>query len=179
MGLRRLLLFVLALAGCASPGVEEYRAERPLFDLKQYFNGTVDAWGMFQDRSGKVVKRFKVVITCSWQGSGAQETGTLDEHFVYSDGTTQRRVWTLNRLPDGRWRGVAADVKGEAIGEIAGNALRWRYVLKLPVEGREYEVSLDDWMYLMDERTLINRSFMSKFGFEVGQITLFFSRRGS
>ena len=37
---------------------------------------------------------------------------------------------------------------------------------------------MDDWMYLMDEDTLINRTLMSKFGVEVGQVTLFFRRQG-
>jgi len=68
-------------------------------------------------------------------------------------------------------------VVGEAIGEVAGNALRWRYRLNLPVDGSVYEVSFDDWMYLMDEDTLINRSSMSKFGVEWGQVTLFFHRQ--
>lgn len=65
---------------------------------------------------------------------------------------------------------------GEARGEVAGNALRWRYTLDLPVDGRRWQVDLDDWMYLMDEETLINRSRMSKLGVEVGQITLFLRR---
>ena len=59
----------------------------------------------------------------------------------------------------------------------AGNALRWRYVLSLPVDDKVYDVHLDDWMYLIDENTLANRSFMSKFGVEVGQVTLFFRKR--
>ena len=65
---------------------------------------------------------------------------------------------------------------GEARGELAGNALRWQYRLLLPVDDTTYEVEFDDWMYLMDEDTLINRSFMSKFGVELGQVTLFFRR---
>jgi hypothetical protein len=60
---------------------------------------------------------------------------------------------------------------------VAGNALRWRYVLSLPVDDKVYDVHLDDWMYLIDENTLANRSFMSKFGVEVGQVTLFFRKR--
>ena len=101
----------------------------------------------------------------------------LDERFVYSDGERQRRVWTLT--PDGpaRWRGTAGDVIGEARGELAGNALRWQYRLLLPVDDTTYEVDFDDWMYLMDEDTLINRSSMLKLGVELGQVTLFFRRQ--
>jgi hypothetical protein len=164
-----------ALTGCGSVPVDRYRAEQPQLDLKRYFDGTIDAWGMFQDRSGAVVKRFHVVIDATWQG----ETGTLDERFTYSDGTTQRRVWTITKLGENRYKGTADDVVGEAVGEAAGNALRWRYVMALPVDGKVYHVDFDDWMYLVDERVMLNRSAMSKWGFRLGEVTLSFTRRGS
>jgi len=66
------------LAGCAGPQVTDYAAQTPKLDLRQYFNGTVDAWGMFTDRSGAVVKRFKVVMDCQWNGN----EGVLDEAFT-------------------------------------------------------------------------------------------------
>ena len=89
----------LGLAGCAGPQVNDYAGEKPLLDLRQYFNGTLDAYGVFTDRSGQVVKRFTVVMRCSWTG----EEGVLDEDFVYSDGTTQKRIWRLKHLGDGRY----------------------------------------------------------------------------
>ncbi len=164
---------VLVLAGCGTVAVEQYRDERPALDLQRYFDGTVDAWGMFQDRSGKVIKRFTVRIDARWSG----DTGVLDEHFEYSDGTRSRRVWTLKRLDANRYVGTADDVVGEAIGEVSGNALRWVYVMKLEVDGRTWEVDFDDWMYLMDDQIMLNRSVMSKFGVRLGEVTLSFRRR--
>ena len=105
-----------ALAGCAGPQVSDYAAEKPVLDLRQYFNGTLDAWGVFTDRSGKVVKRFTVVMQCSWQG----DDGVLDEDFTYSDGTKQRRIWRLKKLADGRYSGRADDVVGEATRQERG-----------------------------------------------------------
>ena len=128
---------------------------------------------LFRSRSGKVVKRFHVLIDARWQG----DTGTLDERFTYSDGTTQRRVWTITRLGPGRYSGRADDVVGEATGEAAGNALRWRYVLALPVDGKVYNVDFDDWMFLMDDQVMLNRSLMSKWGFRLGEVTLSFHKR--
>ena len=166
------LLCCLLLASCGNVDIQDYAKESPPLDLREYFDGRVEAWGMFQKRSGLVVKRFHVVI----DGHSEGDKLILDERFVFSDGTTQQRVWTITPDGEGRWRGTAGDVVGEAVGEVAGNALRWRYVLRLPVDDSEYEVTLDDWMYLIDEQTLANRSFMSKFGVEVGQITLFFRK---
>jgi len=165
--------FCLGLAGCAGIPVEKYRAEKPVLDLKTYFNGTIDGWGMFQKRSGEVVKRFHVVIDARWQG----EVGTLDERFTWSDGTTSRRVWTITRQGEGRCSGRADDVIGEAVGESAGNALRWRYVLALPDDGKVWQVDFDDWMYLVDDQVLLNRSVMSKWGFTLGEVTLSFKKR--
>jgi hypothetical protein len=166
-------LLSLGLTACASSGVEQYRDQQPRLNLKTYLNGTLDGWGIFQGRSGEVKKRFHVVVDATWAG----DTGVLDEHFQWSDGTTSRRVWTLKMQPDGSFRGTADDVVGEAVGEIAGNALRWRYVLALPVDGKVYNVDFDDWMFLMDNTVMLNRSYMSKWGFNLGEVTLTFVKR--
>lgn len=168
-----MMLCGLLLSGCGGVEVRHYSAQQPALQLERFFNGRLDAWGMFQKRNGEVVKRFQVQIDASWQ----DERGTLDEMFRYSDGSTQRRVWHLRRVAEGRYVGRADDVDGEAVGEVSGNALRWRYVLRLPVDGVEYRVDFDDWMYLLDGETMVNRSAMSKFGVELGQVTLFFRRR--
>lgn len=167
------LVGLCMLTACSSTDVTLYAREKPALDLKQYFSGTVDAWGMFQDRGGKVVKRFKVVILCSWK----DDTGTLDEDFTYSDGSKQRRVWTIRKNAEGQYIGTAADVVGEAIGITAGNALRWKYVLALPVGEKVYNVNFVDWMFLMDDQVMLNRAEMSKFGFRLGEVTLSFSKR--
>ena len=169
-----LLALAALLAGCSSISPDAYRAEQPRLDVFAYFDGTVDAWGQFEDRSGKVVKRFTVEIRGRVQGDRL----TLDEDFRYSDGTTQKRVWTVERQPEGRYTGTAGDVIGAASGEAAGNALRWRYVLALDVDGRTWHVDFDDWMYLQDERVMLNRSVMSKFGFRLGEVMIAFRRRG-
>jgi hypothetical protein len=161
------------LSACSTTDVSQYAQEKPVLDMQQYFNGTIDAWGMFQDRSGKVVKRFTVVIQCSWK----DDVGTLDEDFIYSDGTKQKRVWTLKKGANGQYTGTAADVVGSATGNTAGNALRWSYVLALPVGDKVYNVSFDDWMFLMDDRVMLNRAVMSKFGFTLGEVTLSFRKR--
>lgn len=162
-----------ALSGCAAPDPTVYSAEKPVLDLRTYFDGIVDAWGVFQDRSGKVVRRFTVTMRCSWNG----DVGTLDEDFVYSDGKKEKRVWTLRRLPGGRYTGTAADVVGEAQGQVSGNAFNWRYTLALEVDGTVWNVDFDDWMYLIDERVMLNRATMSKFGVRLGEVLLSFTRR--
>ena len=167
------LLCGALLAGCSTPQVQDYAGQTPTLELRDYFNGTLDAYGVFTDRSGKVVKRFDVVMTCTWQG----DEGTLDEAFTYSDGTKQRRIWRLTRLANGRYTGRADDVVGTAQGQQSGNAFNWKYTLALPVDGRVIEVQFDDWMYLMNDKVMLNRAAMSKWGVGLGEVTLSFSKR--
>jgi hypothetical protein len=172
---------VAGLMGCASHRISDYAGQEPMLDLRQYFNGVVDAYGVFTDRSGRVVKRFTVVMNCSWSGPSGQEEGVLDEDFLYSDGTRQKRIWRLKRSPgtgaQGRYSGQADDVVGTAQGEEQGNAFYWTYSLNLPVDGRVVEVTFDDWMYLMSDRVMLNRAAMSKWGISLGEVTLSFLKR--
>lgn len=167
------LLLAVGLAGCSGVQVGQYAQETPKLDLRNYFTGKVLASGIFQKRSGEVTKRFHVVIESHSEGDAL----IMHEAFNYSDGTKQVRVWTLH--PDGpdHWRGTASDVVGEAFGEVSGNTFHWNYVLNLPVDGKTYEVRFDDWMYMLDDKTLANRSYMSKLGVELGQVTLFFNKQ--
>jgi hypothetical protein len=163
----------MLLGGCASQKIEAYTYEKPVLDLREYFNGTLDAYGVFTDRSGTVVKRFTVLMRCTWDG----KQGVLDEDFIYSDGTTQKRIWRLTQLADGRYVGTADDVVGQAQGETRGNAFHWTYTLSLPVDGTVYEVQFDDWMYLMTDKVMLNKATMSKFGVRLGEVTLSFFKR--
>jgi len=166
-------LLVLGLAGCASaPTPQDYADQKPALALRQYFNGPLTAHGLFTDRSGRVVKRFTVQMVGRWSG----DQGVLEEDFTYSDGTKQRRVWRITDHGQGRYTGQADDVVGAAEGQAAGNALQWRYTLRLPVDGKTYEVQFNDWMFLMDANTMLNKATMSKFGLRLGEVTLSFHK---
>ena len=160
------------LAGCSTPDVNDYAGKKPAFELRDYFNGQVQAHGMFRDRSGNVIRRFVVTLDCQWQG----DQGVLDESFTYDDGQKQRRIWRLTDHGQGRYTGLADDVMGQARGQGKGNAFRWQYTLRLPVDGTVYNVDFDDWLVLIDERTLLNVATMSKLSFRLGEVTLAFTK---
>jgi hypothetical protein len=175
MNIRRIFALLACLAalvasGCASQKIESFAGATPTLDLQKYFDGQLDAYGLFTDRSGAVVKRFSVLMRCSWVG----DEGTFDESFTYSDGSTQKRIWHLHKTADGRFSGRADDVVGQAAGESAGNALHWSYTLLVPVDGTPWSMQFDDWMYLMSDAIMINRASMSKFGIHLGDVTLTF-----
>lgn len=173
--MRRFLFLIsagLICGGCASVSTQQYAQEQPALDLRVYLNGPLEAWGMFQDRKGAVVKRFHVKMVGTWSNN----VGQLEEDFTYTDGTTQRRVWTITRQDEHHYTGTAGDVVGIAQGEAFGNALNWRYTLALPVGNKVYNVKFDDWMFLMDDHVMLNRATMSKWGFRLGEVTLAFRK---
>ncbi len=159
-------------SGCAGPSLADHAGQQPRFDFRGYFDGTVTAHGLVSDRGGRMLRRFVVTMNCSWNG----DEGTLDEAFVYDDGERQQRVWRVRREADGSWTGRAGDVLGQASGRESGPAFNWRYTLQLPLRGRTWDIDFDDWMIRIDERTVLNKAVMSKFGLRVGEIVLSFHK---
>ena len=118
-----------------------------------------------------------MLIKADWKVVDGKKVGTLDESFDYSDGTKQKRIWTLIEQSPGKYIGRADDVVGVAQGDLAGNALNWTYTLALPVDGTIYHVQFNDWMYLVTPKVMLNKAKMSKFGIELGEVTLSFYKR--
>lgn len=159
------------LSGC-SASLDDYRDSTPRFDLKTFFAGDVTAWGIVQDYSTKLSRRFCVDIVGTWEG----DSGQLHETFYYADGEQQVRIWQLEIAPDGTVTGSAGDVVGEASGSAQGASFNWQYTLTVPIGDSSYDFAIDDWMFLMDENRMMNRSYMKKFGFTVAEISIFFDK---
>ena len=160
----------LMLNGCTKMKPAEFKDRSPILSIEEYFQGSTKAWGIFEDRFGTLRRQFVVEITGTWDGTVLQ----LDERFQYSDGETDRRVWRIRKTGDHNYEGEADDVIGKAKGEAYGNALNWRYGMDLKVGDGTVRVQFDDWMFLQPSNVLINRAKVSKFGIEVGSVTLAF-----
>jgi hypothetical protein len=168
-----IIMGVLMLNSCSGNKVEVYKESKPKIDIEKFFNGKVKAWGVVQDWSGKVVNKFDVTMNGTWQG----ETGTLEEDFVYYNGKTQKRIWTLKKLENNNVEGKAADIIGKATGKTSGDALNFHYTMDIEVDNKTYRVKLDDWMWAMNDGVVINRSYIKKFGFTVAELTIFMQKQ--
>jgi len=162
------LFSLLLLGSCGAIPVAEYSQTSPALDLRSFFDGNLNAFGLLQDRSGRMTRRFTATLHGSWQG----ETGTLVEHFVFDDGEQQDRTWILQHTGNGYYIGTAGDVVGSAKGATGGAVFQWAYQLNVPWRNDSIVVNLDDWLYLVDSRHLINKTILTKFGFRVGELTL-------
>lgn len=168
-----LMGLAMFLNGCSGSSLDQYESSKPNLDLEEYFTGPIKAWGLIQDRSGNVIRRFDVTMVGSWENN----TGTLEEDFEYYDGEAQKRIWTITKINNQSYEGRADDILDKATGQVKGNAMRWAYKMDLPVGGKTYRITFDDWMYLMNDGVLINRSYLKKFGITMAELTLFMQKQ--
>ncbi len=167
-----LIMGLATILGACGVSVDDYNDQQPQMDIQEYFTGPIKAWGIVQDRTGKVRRRFDIDLHGSWDG----DEGVLKEQFHYYDGEEQKREWRIRKLSNNKFEGFADDVPDKATGESSGNAVRWAYALDVPVGDSVYTLQIDDWMFLMNDGVLINRSYMKKFGIKVGELTIFMKK---
>jgi hypothetical protein len=170
-----IVLMLIFLSGCMPMKAIDFKDQEPRFVLETFFEGETRAWGIFEDRFGNLRRQFTVDITGTWDGKRLQ----LDERFLYSDGERETRVWEIEKIGEHEYRGRADDVVGWAVGETYGNALNWRYDLDLKMGDGTLRVHFNDWMFLQPSGVLLNRARVSKFGLEIGTVTLAFRKDGA
>jgi hypothetical protein len=151
--------------------VEQFAGQEPRFRLEEYFAGKTRAWGLFEDRFGNLRRQFVVDIDGSWDG----KVLTLVERFRYTDGETGVREWSIEPRGANGYEGRASDIVGTASGSAYGNALNWRYEMDLVIGGRPWRVAFDDWMFLQEGNVLLNRAAVTKWGIELGTVTIAFT----
>jgi hypothetical protein len=152
--------------------IEEFEGSAPAFRPEEYFLGDIKAWGFFQDRFGAIRREFVVEIEGTMDG----DVLVLDERFEYRDGEKDRRVWRITKTGEGEYEGTADDIVGIARGRAVGRAMRWEYEHDLQVGDSTWRVRFDDWMFLQDDRVMMNRSTIYKFGFKLGDVVIFFDK---
>jgi len=156
--------------------MKQFENNTPKLNLFSFFEGDTIAYGIFEDRFGNLKRQFRVNI----KGSVDKEQLTLDEEFLYDDGEQAKRIWKIKKIIDDKknivYSGQADDVEGNASGSISGNALNWSYDIFLNIKGSNVKVHFNDWIYQQSDEIAINRAYVSKFGVNIGSVTLVFLR---
>ena len=165
------LILIIFLTGCTnSMKPTDFRDQKPRLIIEDFLSGKVKAWGILQNRSGKVTRQFSADLSGNWDGKQL----ILDEKFNWSDGEVQTRQWIISKLDDHNYEGTAGDVVGTAKGYSYGPAFKFEYVLLVPIKGKEIKITFDDWIFKQDDKVAINRATMTKFGFKVAELTVMF-----
>ena len=175
--LKIFLIFILfiSLGACSKIEMEQFKNNTPKLDLFSFFEGETIAYGIFEDRFRNLKRQFRVNIS----GTIVDETLTLDEDFLYDDGEKTKRIWKIKKITKEdkiTYEGQAEDIEGTASGSISGNTLNWSYDIYLNIKGSNIKVHFNDWIYKQSENLAINRAYVSKFGINIGSVTLVFLR---
>lgn len=158
---------LLMLSSCSTHSIDDYASNPLRLDLQHFFNGQLTAHGVLKNRSGEVTRYFNATINAYWKDG----VGTLEEKFIFDDGEIQYRTWTLTPSADG-YAATAGDVIGTGKALVRGNAMQLNYVLEINYKGSPLQLQVDDWMWQVDNKVLLNESTLRKWGFKVGSIQL-------
>lgn len=164
------LLLIIALRGMffsfGAQKPSDYATSGPAFILKEHLSGPILSEGLIYGPNGRVSNSFTARMQGQWSG----DTGTLSESFVYSNGQTQERLWSLTAGPDNTFTATADDIVGEAAGVVSGSTIKMTYDIILPDRSGGHVLSVTDWLYMTESGVILNRSEMRKFGIKVAEL---------
>ncbi len=168
------ITLIFLLTGCANNmKPTDFKDQEPRLVIEDFLSGNVKAWGILQNRTGKVIRQFSAELNGKWDGKQL----ILDEKFDWSDGEVQKRQWKIDKINDHSYTGTAGDVVGTAKGYSYGPAFKFEYVLLVPIKGKEIKIKFDDWIFKQNNSVAINRATMKKFGFKVAELTVMFVKK--
>ena len=166
------ILGLIGISSCSNTKVHEYHNQTPKLDLQKFIDGKIKGYGVVENRSGIITRRFEFDGNGYWQN----DIGYFDETISYIGGNTESRRWEIHKINNQYYEATTKDVIDKAKIYVDGNSMNWQYVMKIRVDDKTYNIKFDDWMYLINEDKMINRNYFTKFGIGVGQLTLFMEK---
>ncbi len=111
INLRSILLIIslFLITNCSNNSdmkPEDFKGKEPRLIIENYLSGNVKAWGVLQNRSGKVTRQFSADLDGKWDGKQL----ILDEKFNWDDGEVQTRQWQITKIDDNNYEGTAGDI---------------------------------------------------------------------
>lgn len=145
---------------------EDYAGADPAMDIRRHLQGPILCEGVIYGPTGRVASRFVADMEARWDG----DEGVMTEVFRYDGGSVQHREWRLRVDAAGQVSAEADDIVGTGAGRQAGPVLSLSYRIRLPQSSGGYVLDVTDWMYLVENGTIINRSQFRKYGLKVAEL---------
>ena len=152
--------------------IAQFKSDSKIFDIRKVLEGNMVAEGMVYGISGRLSSTF----TAQFSGNWTNNEGSFIENFQFSTGKNQIRKWNLIIDSNGKIIGTADDIIGKAVGQQYGSAVMLSYKLKLSEDLGGHVIKVIDWMHLLENDTIFNRSEFRKFGFKVGELVATFRK---
>ncbi len=175
LAVRLALGLALSAAGCSSAlPPAAFAGTTPAFDPVTFWAGRTASWGVIEDRDGAPT----AIITTTTAATPEGPDGLHMVQHVVHDGQDTARDWHFRRLGGGRFEATANDLVGVARGATSGRTLHWTWTLATRPGHPLYDVTMDQWMYLAESGTLLNRTIITKFGIRLAEVSEQFVRVG-
>jgi len=158
---------LLALIGCSEP-LPPASVAGPAFDPIRFFTGHVTSWGVLEDRGGQPTA--VVTTDCVGEADGAGNLRMTQRLNIGTDPQVTR-TWAMRRTAPGRYEATANDMVGTAVGEAGGRAFHWQWTLALSPGNPLKNVTMDQWWYLQDDGSMLNRTTIRKLGFIAAEVS--------
>lgn len=167
------LAVAACLLGCSTPlPVSGFAGMPPAFDPVHFFTGHVRSWGVIEDRSGQPTS--PVVTDCTGEADGPDGLRMTQRLTIGTDAPVTRE-WRMRRTGPGLFEATANDMVGTAIGEASGRAFHWQWTLALSPGNSLKDVTMDQWWYLLDDGSMLNRTTVRKLGYIAAQVSEHFA----
>ena len=164
---------LLLLAGCAAPlRPQAFASTEPAFDPVTFWTHPTASWGVIEDRGGAPTE----IVTTTTEATAQGVDGLHMVQHVRTGGKDTVRVWRLRRLGHGQFEATANDMVGTARGVASGRTFHWTWTLATKPGNALFNVSMEQWMYLADNGTLMNRTIVTKLGLRLGEVSEQFVR---
>lgn len=155
------LLLMLGLLGCSDAmPIDGFRATAPAIDPIRFFTGHVRSWGVLEDRSGQPTG----IVTTDCVGEASSDELHMVQRLTIGQEAPTTRTWQMRRTGPNRYEATANDMVGMATGETSGRAFHWTWTLALSPGNSLKNVSMDQWWYLLDDGSILNRTTVRKLG---------------
>jgi len=166
------LVLALSLTACSEAiPVNDFHATTPAIDPIRFFSGHVKSWGVLENRSGQPTS----VVTTDCIGNGDGDTLNMTQRLSIGQQAPTARVWQMRRAGPGRYEATANDMIGIAVGEASGRAFHWTWTLATSPGNSLKNVLMDQWWYLLDDGSMLNRTTVSKFGVALIEVSEHFA----
>lgn len=160
-----LLMCLLGISACSPLSIGDFEERGPRFVLEEVFEGRLEGGGYFFDRFGGVQAQLAVEMNGRIEGQSI----VVHERFRQNELTIERPI-IMRRVSANRYTVECPDFVGPGTIDVHGNAIRWRYRLRVRSKESERILKFDDWMILAPDGSIMNRAFASKWGFSVGEV---------
>jgi hypothetical protein len=167
------LLALLLSTSCAAPlGPQAFSTTTPAFDPIAFWSGRTASWGVIENRDGSPTA---IVTTSTESTPDGRDSMNMVQH-VMTGGKDTVRTWHMRRLGNGQFEATANDMVGSARGTASGRTFHWTWTLATKPGDSLRNISMEQWMYLADNGTLMNRTIITKLGLRLAEVSEQFVR---